>query len=86
MKIFFSNLITKLNTGRWPLVVVLVVMLTGSVGVYQSPRSLIAFLILMSSSMLLYFMNIDVKVKIFFGVLLTLVILPVLGIRNIFYL
>ena len=86
MKIFFSNLITKLNTGRWPLVVVLGVMLTGSAGVYQSPRSLIAFLILMASPMLLYFLNIKVKVKIFLGLLLTLVILPVIGIRNIFYL
>jgi branched-chain amino acid transport system permease protein len=86
MKTFFNNLFKKLNTGLWPLLITLVVLVVGTVGVYQSPRSLLAFLILMASPMLLYFLKIDNKVKLFIGLLLIIVIFPVVGIRNIFYL
>ena len=35
---------------------------------------------------MLYFMKMNMKVKVFIGLLLVIVVLPVLGIRNIFYL
>jgi branched-chain amino acid transport system permease protein len=86
MKIFFSDLFKKANKGPWPLIITLGLMVVGSVAVYLSPRSLSAFLILMLCPMMLYFFKIDTKTKIFIGLLLAIVIIPVLGIRNIFYL
>lgn len=86
MKTFFSDLFKKANTGIWPLVISVGLLVVGSISVYQSPRSLIAFLTLMLCPMMLYFLKINMKVKIFIGLLLIIVILPVLGIRNIFYL
>jgi branched-chain amino acid transport system permease protein len=86
MKTFFSELFKKANKGPWPLIITLGLMVVGSVAVYLSPRSLTAFLILMLCPMMLYFFKIDTKVKIFIALLLAIVIIPVLGIRNIFYL
>ena len=86
MKTFFSELYKKLNTGSWPIVIALTFLIIGTVSVYLSPRSLSAFLILMTTPLILYFMKINMKVKIFIGLLLIILILPVLGIRNIFYL
>ena len=86
MKTFFSDLYKKLNTGSWPIVVALAFLIVGTITVYLSPRSLTAFLILMATPVILYFMKMPVKVKIFIGLLLIIVVFPVLGIRNIFYL
>jgi branched-chain amino acid transport system permease protein len=61
-------------------------MIIGSVLVYIFPRSLFAFLILLTSPLALYFLNMNAKVKLFAGIFLTIIIIPVLGIRNIFYL
>ncbi len=86
MKTFFNDLFKKANTGIWPLVITVGLLVVGSISVYQSPRSLLAFLTLMLCPTMLYFLKINMKVKIFIGLLLIIVILPVLGIRNIFYL
>jgi branched-chain amino acid transport system permease protein len=86
MKTFFSELYKKANTGIWPIVITSSLLIVGSIGVYQSPRSLGAFLTLMLCPMMLYFMKINMKLKVFIGLLLIIVVLPVLGIRNIFYL
>ncbi len=86
MNTFFNNLYKKANTGFWPVLIALAFLLSGTLGVYQSPRSLGAFLILMVTPVILYFMKMNLKVKVFIGLLLIVIILPVLGIRNIFYL
>lgn len=86
METFFSNLIKKANTGYWPVLLALLALLVGTFSVYESPRSLGAFLILMTTPLILYFMKMNMKIKVFIGLLLIIVILPVLGIRNIFYL
>lgn len=86
MNTLFSNLYKKANTGFWPILIALAFLLAGTFGVYESPRSLAAFLILMVTPLILYFMKMNMKVKIFIGLLMIVVILPVLGIRNIFYL
>ena len=54
--------------------------------VYSQPRSSISFLILISSLLSLYFFTTDYKFKIIAGAVLCLLIMPVLGVRNIFYL
>ncbi len=86
MKTFFNDLFKKANTGIWPLVITVGLLVVGSISVYQSPRSLTAFLTLMLCPTMLYFLKINLKVKFFIGLLLIIVVLPVLGIRNIFYL
>jgi branched-chain amino acid transport system permease protein len=86
MKTFFAEIYRKANQGPWPLRIVLALLVVGSVTVYFSPRSLAAFLTLMLCPLMLYFFKINTKIKIFIGLLLAIVIIPVLGIRNIFYL
>jgi branched-chain amino acid transport system permease protein len=86
MRNFFRNIFSKANTGRWPYFITFGLLILGTVLVYSSPRSLLAFLILMSCPLALYFVKMDNKVKLLIGLLLTVVIIPVLGIRNIFYL
>jgi branched-chain amino acid transport system permease protein len=86
MKKFFSNLYTNMNSGRWPYVVTFGILIAGTLLVYFSPRSLLAFMLLLTCPLALYFLKMENRVKIFIGVLLAVVILPILGIRNIFYL
>ncbi|MCB0100848.1 MAG: branched-chain amino acid ABC transporter permease [Anaerolineales bacterium] len=86
MNTFFSDLYKKANTGFWPVVIAFAFLVVGTISVYLNPRSLFAFLTLLTTPVILYFMKIDTKVKVFIGLLLLIVILPVLGIRNIFYL
>jgi branched-chain amino acid transport system permease protein len=82
MKTFFN----KINSGRWPYFVTFGLLALGTVLVYTSPRSLLAFMVLMLCPMALYFLNMETRIKIFIGILLAVVVIPVLGIRNIFYL
>ncbi|HEY5729585.1 MAG TPA: hypothetical protein VIS72_06005 [Anaerolineales bacterium] len=86
MKNFFAKLYSAMNSGRWPYYITFGLMIIGSVLVYIFPRSLFAFLILLTCPLALYFLNMNTKVKLLAGILLTIVIIPVLGIRNIFYL
>lgn len=86
MKTFFSELFRKINKGPWPLIITVGLLLVGTYTVYQSPRSLAAFLTLLLCPAMLYFLRMDNKIKLFIGLLLAIVIIPVIGIRNIFYL
>jgi branched-chain amino acid transport system permease protein len=58
----------------------------GTVLVYLSPRSLIAFLIFITTIGFIYKLPGFPKIKVGLGVLVMLVLVPVLGLRNIFYL
>jgi len=82
MKNFFS----KINSGRWPYGITVGLLLLGTIMVYTSPRSLLAFMILMACPASLYFLKTSTKFKLFVGLLFAIVVIPVLGIRNIFYL
>lgn len=86
MKNFFNKLFTSINSGRGPYIVTFGLLVLGPILVYTSPRSLLAFTILMLCPASLYFLKMDAKVKLFVGLLFAIVVIPVLGIRNIFYL
>ena len=86
MRNFFSNLYSTINKEPWSYIVSIGLLILGSVLVYTSPRSLLAFMILMLCPMSLYFLKMNTKIKIWIGILFAVVIIPVLGIRNIFYL
>ncbi|GER79935.1 MAG: hypothetical protein M5U11_13490 [Anaerolineales bacterium] len=70
----------------WPYAAMLAHVLLGSLWVYFSPRSVFAFLLLITSFLSLYYLKTDVRFKLFLGVALALLIIPVVGVRNIFYL
>ena len=86
MKTLFSDLYKKANTGFWPIVIAFAFLIIGTITLFQDPRSLGAFLVLMTTPIILYFMNMPLKIKAFIGLLLIVIILPVIGIKNIFLL
>ncbi len=53
---------------------------------YTNPRSNIAFLVLVTSFFSLYSLKTQKLFKLLTGVILALVVIPILGVRNIFYL
>src|SRR3989338_3180577 len=75
-----------LNRGAAPYVIVVGLMAVGTYQVYNNPRSLFAFLTLIASAVAAYFLRTNRWFKV--GVLLVLAvgIVPVVGVRNIFYL
>ena len=75
-----------LNQGIRPYVVIVLYLALGTGLVYASPRDLVSFLIFLSSILLVYFMRLDVRVKIGLLLLFAVVLMPVLGVRNISYL
>jgi branched-chain amino acid transport system permease protein len=75
-----------LNEGPRPYIFTSLYIALGSILVYISPRSMIAFLIFISSPMLLYYMKIQPRAKVILALVIALVLIPILGVRNIFYL
>lgn len=63
-----------------------VLLVLSSVLVYLFPRSVPAFLLLLGTGLLAYFLPVSRKIKITLVVLLLFLIMPVIGLRNIFYL
>jgi len=82
----FQKFTKTMQHGFWPYVVTLAHIILGTVLVYTSPRSNIAFLVLVTSFFSLYSLNTKNLFKLLTGVILALVIIPILGVRNIFYL
>ncbi len=80
------GLLKWLNTGRAPYVVSTVLLVLGSFLVYQSPRGTIAFLIFAFATAMVYFLKMKKTVKLALAVFIALILVPILGARNIFYL
>ncbi|WP_319587078.1 hypothetical protein [uncultured Desulfobulbus sp.] len=83
---FSTVLLRQLNAGILPYLLILAHIGLGSVLVYVAPRSNIAFLVLISSLLSLYVLKADQRFKLVAGAVLALLIIPVIGVRNIFYL
>jgi branched-chain amino acid transport system permease protein len=75
-----------LTRGKTPYIFILCYLVVAAVWVYLSPRAVPAFLMLLSSAFFLYFMPTKNIFKLVVGLILALVIMPVIGVRNIFYL
>jgi len=82
----FKGMFDRVNQGPLPYLIVFAHIVTGTLLVYFQPRSNLAFLVLMSSFLSLYFFNTNNRFKITAAVVMTLLIMPILGVRNIFYL
>ncbi len=76
----------RMQHGVWPYIICILHVLIGTAWVYSNPRSIIAFLALISSFASLYYFQTSPGFKFAVGAVLALVIMPVLGVRNIFYL
>jgi branched-chain amino acid transport system permease protein len=83
---FSALLLRTLNKGVLPYLLILVHIALGSALVYTAPRSNLAFLVLISSLFTLYVLKADNRFKLIAGAILALLIIPVIGVRNIFYL
>ena len=81
-----QNALKFLNRGRMPYILIIAYLTLGTLMVYSSPRSLVAFLIFISSALFLYYMKLGPRFKLGLGIVIALVLIPVLGVRNIFYL
>ncbi len=82
----FHTIAKRLEQGIVPYILILAHMAMGTALVYISPRSNLAFLVLITSFFSLYYFNADRRFKFVAGAVLTLLIFPVVGVRNIFYL
>lgn len=83
---FSQEMLRRIQSGYMPYLVSILHALVGIYLVYTSPRSNIAFLIFISSLLTLYTVKTSAAYKVTAGVLLAVVVMPILGVRNIFYL
>jgi branched-chain amino acid transport system permease protein len=83
---FIDALLRTCNRGRLPHLLILIHIGIGTAFVYGAPRSNLAFLVLISSLLTLYLLRTGRHFRICIGLVLALLIIPVIGVRNIFYL
>jgi branched-chain amino acid transport system permease protein len=83
---WFAQVVGWANRGWHPYVIAIAYLALGTVMVYTSPRSLVGFLVFASSALLIYYIQLDRFTKLGMGILIALVLVPILGVRNIFYL
>jgi branched-chain amino acid transport system permease protein len=76
----------QLRTGRMPYITTLAALLVTTLLVYFSPRSTFAFLLFLASLSLIYVMPLKRSFRIGVGLVAALILVPVIGMRNIFYL
>ncbi len=76
----------KLFRGRNAYLFTLAYLALGTLLVYLFPRSLIAFLIFLSSALLLYYLPLKTSFRLTLAVVIAVVLIPIVGVRNISYL
>ena len=75
-----------LNRGKTAYVVICLYVLISTLLVYSGPRSMLPFLMFVAAPLLLNYMNLSKEFKLVMALIMALVLVPVLGLRNIFYL
>ena len=75
-----------LNAGKTPYVVCIGLIVLGTILVYFSPRSIPAFLLFVFSASSIYWLKMNKAVQLALAVLFAVVLIPILGARNVFYL
>ena len=82
----FKSIFAKIKTGKTPYVITGAYILITTILVYFNPRSVPAFLLFLFSAFLLYSLPLNGRAKIILGVFIALIVVPIIGVRNIFYL
>ncbi len=72
--------------GQIPYYITVAAILVGTLLVYLNPLSVPAFLFFLAASSLVYFMPLSRRFQLIAGLIITLILVPVIGMRNIFYL
>jgi branched-chain amino acid transport system permease protein len=80
------NATQVLNRGKAPYILSIALTVMGFTLVYISPRSILAFLVFATAAALPYFLSMKKSIKLALAVLVAVVLVPILGARNIFYL
>lgn len=86
LSVRFAALYAWLNQGSRPYIFSILYIILGAGMVYISPRSMIAFLIFVSSPLFIYYLKMKSSAKLIMGLVIALVLVPIVGVRNIFYL
>lgn len=76
----------RLYTRSGALIFSVIYLLIGTLWVYASPRSLPAFILFISSALLIFYLPMSTRAKVGLVLVMLLVLIPILGVRNIFYL
>ena len=76
----------KLQQGKTPHIFISLYLLATTLFVYFAPHSVLAFLLFLASIGLIYVLPLSLRFKFILGLVIALIIIPVIGIRNIFYL
>src|SRR5512142_2773406 len=85
-KSFIASLWKRARTGRAPYIITSVVLVITTVLVYFNPLWVPAFLLFLASISLLYVMPLNRTYRIVVGLIVALILIPIIGLRNIFYL
>jgi branched-chain amino acid transport system permease protein len=82
----FQSFRKWVSGSRGALIFSIIYLTVGSIWVYASPRSLLAFLLFISSVLLTFFLPLKPRAKAALAIVTLLFLIPILGVRNIFYL
>jgi len=86
LRTLFSKLRAFLNRGKVPYIFILCYLALGTALVFIFPRSLLAFLLFISSALLIFYLKLNKPFKLALMAVALLFLVPVVGARNIFYL
>ena len=75
-----------INQGLVPYILTVVHVVVASAWVYSDPRSTFAFLLMVASFGSLYALGTNKYFKLAIAIIMALVVVPIIGVRNIFYL
>ncbi|HWS24690.1 MAG TPA: hypothetical protein VN226_09700 [Anaerolineales bacterium] len=81
-----SQYLKKLTTGKIAVILTLVHVLSATLWVYYAPLSRVAFFYFITAFFTLYAMSTSKLFKFSIAMVIALVVVPIIGIRNIFYL
>jgi branched-chain amino acid transport system permease protein len=82
----FQAIGTFLSRGINSYIFICLYLVLATLWVYFAPRNLLAFLMFMSATLLIYALKLDNRFKLALALIFALVLVPVIGARNIFYL
>jgi branched-chain amino acid transport system permease protein len=85
IKSFFQNFQSWMSTGKTPYIFTISYTLITALLVFFFPQQQVFFLMFLVSAWFIYAMAMKPSFKLGFGVLVGLIIVPILGIKNIFY-
>jgi branched-chain amino acid transport system permease protein len=86
LKRAFQSLMAFINEGKTPYFVCCGLIILSTILVYFSPRSIPAFLLFVGSASSIYWLKMNRAVQLALAVLFAVVLIPILGARNVFYL